>query len=175
MANEGISKLAGVIHNRVAGMGDAAYGSLVLDFGEIQDDYSLLTNTYPLPIPQSDYLVCRQLTLGDTGDILAKTQEIGAAVSGAHQHSVMDLTCSSHGGSVTGTVGTSAVTAQDAPVRPDAPVSSLGSDTTDGQHQHHVLIPEMMRWLKPGDRVLVAWVQHDAVVIDIIRPATDIQ
>ena len=54
--------------------------------------------------------------------------------------------------------------------------------TGDGKHEHKneaphvhgVLIPEKMRWLKPGDRVLVAWVQHDAVVLDIIRPATDI-
>lgn len=53
--------------------------ALVLDFGEIQDDYSLKTNTFSIPIPVEDYHVCRQLTLGKTGDILAKTQAIGQA------------------------------------------------------------------------------------------------
>ena len=169
--NEGASRLAKVLHDRIENERQAN-DDLVLDFGVIQDDYSLLTNTYPIAIPKTDYLVLRHLTLGDTGDILTKTQEIGKGISGAHKHVEMDLTCSSHGGNVTGTVGTDAVAAEDPPVRDDAPVSELGSDTTDGQHQHHVLIPEMMRWLKPGDRVLVAWVQHDAVVIDIIMQAT---
>ena len=36
----------------------------VLDFGVIQPDMSLLTNKFPVPIPQSDYMVCRQLTGG---------------------------------------------------------------------------------------------------------------
>jgi hypothetical protein len=31
-----------------------------------------------------------------------------------------------------------------------------------------------MRKLKPGDRVLVAWVQNEAVVVDIILPAASI-
>ena len=38
----------------------------------------------------------------------------------------------------------------------------------EGTHQHTVLIPEKMRSLQAGDRVLVAWVQNEAVVIDII-------
>ena len=103
--------------------------ALVLDFGEIMDDYSLQTNTFSIPIPVEDYHVCRQLTLGKTGDILAKTQAIG----------------------------------------------SPGSGGDEGAHQHHVLIPEKMRRLKPGDRVLVAWVQSEAVVMDIICPAEDLK
>lgn len=39
---------------------------------------------------------------------------------------------------------------------------------SEGAHQHHVLVPEKMRSLKPGDRVLVAWVQNEAVVVDIV-------
>jgi len=60
---------------------------------------------------------------------------------------------------------------------PDPPIPSertAGSDTSDGEHQHHVLIPEKMRHLEPGDRVLVAWVGDDACVIDLILPATEI-
>lgn len=35
-------------------------------------------------------------------------------------------------------------------------------------HKHKVKLPESMRKLKPGDRVLVCWVQNDAVVVDIV-------
>lgn len=169
MSSEGISRLANVIHRRVSDMGKASFGDLLLDFGTILSDYKLLTNTYPNPIPKEDYLVLRQLTLGNTGDILAKTQEIGKPHSGSHIHKTINLTCPD--GNVSGTVGEATGAAPDPP---NPPESSAGGDSSDGQHQHHVLIPEKMRWLKPGDRVLVAWVQHDAVVIDIIRPATDI-
>jgi len=111
---EGTAKLAKVIHDRMQTSREA-YSDLILDFGDIKDDYSLVTNTYPVSIPKSDYLVLRQLTLGETDDKLTKTQ----------------------GG-------------------------------------EKVLIPEKMRWIKPGDRVLVAWVQHDAIVLDKICQATEI-
>ena len=116
MPNEGVNRLAQVLQDRTQKHRDA-YADLLLDFGVINSDYSLLTNTYPIPIPKSDYLVLRQLTLGDTNDTLTKT-------------------------------------------------------TTVSSHKHDVLIPEKMRYIKPGDRVLVAWVQHDAVVLDIILSAS---
>lgn len=170
MADEGLNHLARVLHGRMQNERQA-YSDLVLDFGVIQKDYSLLTNTYPIPIPKTDYLVLRQLTLGPTGNILAKTQDIGNPHSGSHIHNTTDLTCSSHGGSVTGTVGEST---GPAPAPPIPSKRTAGGDGTDGAHEHHVLIPEKMRSIKPGDRVLVAWVQHDAVVLDIILPATEI-
>ena len=64
-----------------------------------------------------------------------------------------------------GMVGTPAAGQPDPP---DPPQSSAGSGGSEGAHQHHVLVPEKMRSLKPGDRVLVAWVQNEAVVVDII-------
>lgn len=143
MADEGMNKLARVLHGRMQTERDA-YSDLVLDFGVIQSDYSLLTNTYPIPIPKTDYLVLRQLTLGNTGDVLTNT-----GTKGAHTHSG-----GTHGGHESGD----------------------GSHThSGGEHGHTVLIPEKMRWLKPGDRVLVAWVQHDAIVLDIICEATEIR
>lgn len=160
-SNPGTNKLANVLAKRMAKASDAP---LVLDFGEIKDDESLLTNTFPIPIPKGDYHVLRQLTLGKTGDILAKTQAIGSPGSGEHEHAVIKL-LDSRAGKVTGTVGTPASSAPDPP---DPPQSSAGGGGPEGAHQHHVLIPEKMRSLKPGDRVLVAWVQNEAVVIDII-------
>lgn len=42
-------------------------------------------------------------------------------------------------------------------------VSSSGS-----AHEHSVLIPEKMRKLQPGDRVLVAWASGTPVIVDIV-------
>ena len=107
--NAGTNKLANVLSKRMKKEGESP---LSLDFGQIQQNGSLLTNTFPVPIPKGDYSVCRQLTLGKTGDELT-------------------------------------VTAEKPPL-------------------HSVIIPEKMRELVSGDRVLVAWVQNEAVVIDII-------
>lgn len=117
--------------------------ALVLDFGEIQDDYSLKTNTFSIPIPVEDYHVCRQLTLGKTGDILAKTQAIGKPGSGEHDHKTFEL--NSIHGPVKGTIGTPA---SGQPDPPDPPQNSAGSGGPEGAHQHHVLIPEKMRRLE---------------------------
>ena len=88
----GTSKLAKILCQRMRKEGEAP---LVLDFGEIQENGSLLTNTFPVPIPKGDFSVCRH-------------------------------------------------------------VSGLAEQT--------VKFPA----IKPRDRVLVAWVQSEAVVVDII-------
>lgn len=161
-SNPGTNKLANVLAKRMAKAGESP---LVLDFGEIKDDESLLTNTFPIPIPKGEYHVLRQLTLGKTGDILAKTQTIGSPGSGEHQHKMVSTLLDSRGLPCSGTIG---LPASGQPDPPDPPQSTAGSGGSEGAHQHHVLVPEKMRSLKPGDRVLVAWVQNEAVVIDIV-------
>lgn len=126
MGNEGINKLAGVMQSRIK---NVSKKPAVLDIGQIGSDMSLTTNQFPKPIPQTDYLVCRQLTLGATGSLLTETKTRGQ-----------------HGGHISG----------------------------DGSHDHEIKIPEKMRSIKAGDRVLVAWVGDDAVVVDIILPATSV-
>lgn len=37
-----------------------------------------------------------------------------------------------------------------------------------GNHQHIIKVPKKMKKLEPGDKVLVAWVGNDPIVIDII-------
>ena len=137
-SNLGMNKLAQVIQQRMRKNQDAD-GALVLDFGTIQKDMSLKTNTFAIPIPQADYRVARHLTLGPTGNVLTQT-----ATDGKHDHG----SSGSHGGHISG--------------------SGTHVHTGEGPHVHNVLIPEKMRSIKPGDRVLVAWVQSEAVVIDII-------
>ena len=169
--NKGVNHLAQVLTGQNKRDKDRK-SALVLDFGEILDDYSLQTNTFSIPIPVEDYHVCRQLTLGKTGDILAKTQEIGSPGSGEHNHKKVATLLDSRGLPCSGTIG---IPAAGQPDPPDPPQSSAGSGGDEGAHQHHVLIPEKMRRLKPGDRVLVAWVQSEAVVVDIICPAEDLK
>ena len=129
-------------------MNKSADKPLVLDFGEIQGDYSLKTNTYSMPIPVEDYQVCRTLTYGKKDDVLTKTKE----GQGNHGHG----SSGQHGGHEGG---------DGAHTHPDS----------EGKHVHDVLIPEKMRTVKPGDRVLVAWVGNDAVIIDILFPGTEVK
>lgn len=111
-SNSGIEELAAILDRRIR---EGAYQPQILDFAEIQPDGSLLTNTFPVPVPKTGYRICRQLSLGDTGGYLADVS------------------------------------------------------TSEGSGRAH--IPEKMRSLKAGDRVLIAWVQKIPVVIDIIlRP-----
>lgn len=126
--NEGINKLASILQGR---MHETGKKPQAIDFGEIQGDMSLLTNQFRQPIPQGDYMVCRQLTLGPKDDKLTTTPQ---EKDGEHKN------------------------------------HTAGEDY--GKHLHDVVIPEKMRSIKPGDRVLVAWVGDDACVIDIILPGT---
>ncbi len=121
--NEGTNKLANVLNGR---MQEESKSPLVLDFGGIQADGSLVTNTFPVPIPKGDYSILRQLTLGVAGDILTTTS--GKGNDGEHE----------------------------------------GHTDGTGSHTHEILLPEKMRSVGPGDRVLVAWVHSEAVVVDIV-------
>lgn len=170
--NGGTNRLARVIREQIA-RDREAHSALLLDTGTIQGDMSLLTETYPIPIPQKDYFVSEMLTLGDTDDRLTVSQypeeEDGV---GKHTHSApvpeepdepeepADPEESEGEGSE----------ASEEPPEPEEPVPA----EPDGEHQHDILIPDKMRWLKPGDRVLVAWVQHDAFVIMRFLPALEI-
>ena len=112
----GANKLAQIMSSR---MKDESASPLVLDFGSINGNYSLTTNTFPVEIPKGEYSVCRHVS------------GISLGISGG-----------SHGGHESG----------------------------NGSHGHTVDIPV----LQPGDRVLVAWIQNDAVVIDVITSANSL-
>lgn len=104
----GMSKFVGAIDEMIGRRKDT---SLIIDYGVIQDDYSLLTNTFPIPVPKADYMCCRHLKEVPSGDRWS--------------------------------------------------TSSGGSPSHSHKFQPH--------WkLDKGDRVLVAWVQNDPVVIDVL-------
>ncbi|WHH58316.1 hypothetical protein [Petroclostridium sp. X23] len=134
--NAGTNKLARVLFDR---MKRTNKNQDQLELGTIKDDMSLLTDHFPIPIPKGEYLIARQLTLGDTGGNLTVS-----ATDGSH-----DVYSDPY---------------------PDPVYSHVGIGV---DHKHDILIPEKMRWLKPGDRVLVAWVNQgtDPVIIDIVIPS----
>ena len=51
MEKNGMEKLAKVLDSR---MGEHSGGGFSFDFGVIKKDYSLVSNTFPLPIPKKD-------------------------------------------------------------------------------------------------------------------------
>ena len=55
MGSEGINKFAKVIQRR---MKQVYEQPAVLDFGTINEDLSLITNNFPVPIPKPDYIIC---------------------------------------------------------------------------------------------------------------------
>lgn len=112
----GTSKLATVLSQRMKKENESP---LVLDFGEIQANYSLVTNTFQVPIPKGDYSVCRHI--GSLHFIVLGGEH------GGHEGQTAEF--------------------------------------RTGEHTHTVKPPG----IKPGDRVLVAWVQSEAVVVDIIE------
>ena len=40
-----------------------------------------------------------------------------------------------------------------------------------GEHDHKVKLPKKMNWVKPGDRVVVAWIDNEAVVMCVVYNA----
>jgi hypothetical protein len=115
---------------------------------------SLLTNKFPRPIPQSDYMVCRSVTWGSVGSIWGKTQAKGQTNSGRHIHG-------DNGGHYHPDAGWQTHTHEDG--------------EREMEHVHDVLVGNNSRWISPGDRVLVVWVGDDPVVVDLILPATSIR
>ena len=63
IGNRGISALAAQLDNRMAEHTDR---NLILDFGTINSNRCLVTNTFRVPIDPSDYSVCGRMASGST-------------------------------------------------------------------------------------------------------------
>lgn len=113
--NAGTNKLANVLSDRMKREGETP---LYLDFGEIQANGSLTTNTFPVSIPKGEYSICRHV-----GGL---SFEISGGGHLGHENQTPNV--------------------------------------NTGSHAHTVEPPVV----KAGDRVLVAWVQNEAVIIDVI-------
>lgn len=164
MSNQnGINNLGIILKNEMNKVYDRP---LVLDFGVILNDYSLKTNTFPIPIPVSDYSVCRSVSYNPAKPLTMTWWEGEAPyVEGWEDE---DWTEKGWNGG------------NEDSHNPPAEAVSHGhgpkgeSDINCGKHYHDVYLPGKMRRLKPNDRVLVAWIGVDAVVIDIIMDAKEV-
>lgn len=151
-----------------------------LDIGTITKNMGLVTHTFPLEIPQSDYLVLRQLTLGSTGSTLTSTDSSGDhshGDAGNHTHVMDQLKINKSGkhnhkldSKETDESGEHEHSFEGGEIKD----GGSHSHPTAGEHSHNVLLPDKMRSIQPGDRVLVAWVSNDAIVLDIILPAKEV-
>lgn len=133
--------VAGLLQGRMVATVRKGISNPSIELGVLDDSLNLLLDG--LPAPLSDYMVCRQLTLGKEDDVLTKTQYAGKSNDGTHSHG---------------------------PSGSHSQYSGNGthSHTDEGAHVHDVLIPEKMRTLKPKDRVLVAWASGTPVIVDIV-------
>ena len=102
--NPGMNKMAQALNERMKKYHDDITGDLKIDFGKIGNDWSLMPNSFPKPIPKGDYMVCRLLT--------------------------------------------------------GVPVTSSSAQG----HTHKTTIPK----LKKGDTVLLAWIQNEVCVVDVV-------
>jgi len=161
----GMSHLAGIM---VGIARDASNTSLVLDFGVIQGDGSLLTNTYPIAIPATDYLVCRGCVLPNTEKI---DSEYTTAINKSHRHKFDDELELEGETDVMGSLDPHKHLVK----VPMLDIFTEYAAVKQEAHNHVVDIARpSQRCLRAGDRVLVAWVYNDAVVIDIIKSASEI-
>jgi len=160
---KGFQHLGSVIRQEVQ---NGIKSPLVLDFGVIQEDYSLLTNTYPIPIPIEDYSICRSVSWNPAKPMtMTWWQGEDPVVEGWEEEDWSEK----------GWQGGEIYLHKPPDTFPDHEHNAKGkhnhSVCSTGIHYHDVYLPDKMRWIKPGDRVLVAWVGVDAIVIDLILNA----
>lgn len=158
-SGRGANKLARVLTQR---MKKHTESPLVLDFGTILPNMSLLTNTFPLEIPKGQYTICRSVSWNPAKPMTMTWWKGEApAVEGWEEEDWSEKAW--QGGNT------------DLHNPPASVLHGHGAKgehdhgpCPTGMHYHDVYLPDKMRWLKPGDRVLVAWVEDEAVVVDLI-------
>lgn len=75
--NSGVNHLAQVLTQR---MRQEIPTDLILDFGQINGDLSLTTNTFPVKIPPGDYVVCMSSKLSAGSRVLVAWVQSEAVV-----------------------------------------------------------------------------------------------
>lgn len=132
-------KLGLAINNRMQKV-ISARNTPIAELGEITESLGLKVGSLGNTIPKGDYMVSRHLAYGAKDKTLTTTK----AGQGKHGHGPSG----SHG-----------------------QYSGDGTHShpaTEGAHVHDILIPETMRSLKAGDRVLVVWCDNEPIVTDIL-------
>lgn len=141
----GANSLTRTLHGMIKGISDKPPQ---LDFGKINDDYSLTTNSFRQPIPKEEYSVCRQLLYNPDVPL---SEDVAGTPKQLPKETKIEIPDGMH-------------------------IHACGNpfcpwDEPTGAHWHWVELPKKMRRLQPGDKVLVAWIQNEACVIDIVYSA----
>lgn len=124
----------------------AAAVPTTLELGTINGNMSLTVDSIGTPIPQADYMVDLRLTHETYYSYNELYDADMKATRKPHHHAG-----GTHGGHDSGN----------------------GSHThDDGLHDHRV--PSVFRRLEPGDRVLVAWIGYQPVIVAIVVAGTTI-
>ncbi len=106
----GFNELALTIQKRMNQVGESR---LIIDFGQINSDGSLRTNSFPIDIPATDYLICGSL---------------------------IENEC----------------------------LCDPGGDPS------HVHVIKTKKRISAGSRVVVVWIGNDAIVIDVMKTASEV-
>jgi hypothetical protein len=115
----------------------------ILDYGEIQKDMSLVCNLFPHPIPPSGYDIFRSISYNPAVP-LTETE-----TDGTHPHGPSGEHAQYSGSGVHSHPG------------------------TEGAHAHQVKLPKKMWRIQPGDRVAVAWILGEPLIMDVVVKGTD--
>ena len=143
--------LAGLFQNRMNASVKKGTSLPPLELGTITENMSLQVDG--LPAPLTNYMVCRQLTLGAKDGVLTKTKKDGEHLVSIDGVDFKMNTVAKNEKGIYFKEGTDV---------------ALDGSINGSSHEHEVLIPEKMRYLQPGDRVLVAWASSIPIVIDIV-------
>lgn len=139
-----VQRLGATLAGRMKKTASAAVPT-ILELGIINGNMSLTVDSIGTPIPQADYMVSLHLT-HETYYSYNELYDTDMTPSRKPHH---------HEG------GT------------HAQYTGNGNHThDDGLHNHRV--PSVFRRLKPGDRVLVAWIGFEPVIVDIVVAGTTI-
>lgn len=136
-----IQRLGDTITDRMKKTAGASVPT-VLELGVINANLSLTTDSLKTPIPKGDYMVSLSLTHKN----YFTYNELNSSAKAPHHHSGGDH---SHSGCGIGGGHSGGAHTHD-----------------DGLHDHRV--PSVFRRLRAGDRVLVAWVGNEPIVVDIV-------
>lgn len=144
--SKGMQRLGATLTDR---MKKTAKGAVpfTLELGTININLSLTVDSIGTPIPQTEYMVSLHLTHETYYSYNERYDTDMKQTRDYHKHYQ-----GTHGGHYGG--------------------DGSHSHTTDGLHDHRA--PSVFRRLKAGDRVLVAWVGYEPVVVDIVVDGTTI-
>lgn len=134
-----MEKLGETLNKRMQKVAGSRVG-IVAELGTITSNLGLKVGSLSNTIPKGDYLIARHLAYGKKNGTLTKTK----SGQGTHGHGP-----SGEHSQYTGS-------------------GTHSHPASEGAHVHDVLIPETMRSLKSGDRVLVIWCDNEPVVTDIL-------